>query len=112
MAALTLSIICVILARLGRNFWPVAIPLCFVLVMSFWALGSQLLGFVEDQNWLLLVLDVIILIAAVWVTIEAAGALRRARAEGPDSAEAHENPHTTLAQDTSGEATGEAVRTP
>ncbi|PRQ11897.1 carbon starvation protein A [Corynebacterium sp. 13CS0277] len=81
MAALTLAIICVILARLGRNFWPVAIPLVFVLVMSFWALATQLTGFLADGNWLLLVLDVIILVAAVWVTIEAVGALRRARRE-------------------------------
>ncbi|APT85491.1 carbon starvation CstA family protein [Corynebacterium aquilae] len=79
MAALTLSIICVILARLGRNYLVAIIPLIFVLIMSFWALIVQLKGFYNDSNWLLLTLDIIILIAAVWVTIEAASALSKAK---------------------------------
>ncbi|HJF12114.1 carbon starvation CstA family protein [Corynebacterium falsenii] len=81
MAALTLSIICIILARLRRNFWPLLIPLAFVLVMSVWALVVQMKGFLDTGNWLLLVLDVIILVAAIWVTIEAAMALKRAKDE-------------------------------
>lgn len=81
MAALTLSILCVILARLRRPFWPILIPLLFVLVMSLWAAVVQLQGFWESGNWLLLAIDIIILIAAVWVTVEAFSALNRARKE-------------------------------
>ncbi|AGF73439.1 carbon starvation CstA family protein [Corynebacterium halotolerans] len=81
MAALTLSIICVILTRLRRPTWMILIPLVFVLVMSLWALVVQLGQFLADGNWLLLFLDVVILIAALWVTVEAFGAMNRARRE-------------------------------
>ncbi|MGD7001456.1 carbon starvation CstA family protein [Corynebacterium halotolerans] len=81
MAALTLAILCVILAHLRRPYWPILIPLVFVMVMSLWAAIIQLQTFFDDGNWLLLVIDVIILIAAVWVTVEAIGALNRARKE-------------------------------
>lgn len=82
MAALTLAILCVILAHLRRPIWPVLIPLVFVLTMSLWAAVIQLQTFYNEGNWLLLVIDIIILIAAVWVTVEAIGALNRAR-KGP-----------------------------
>lgn len=81
MAALSLSIIAVILTRLRRPIWPVLIPLVFVLFMSLWAMVVQLGQFWDAQNWLLLVLDVIILIAGVWVTVEAFVAMNRARKE-------------------------------
>jgi len=83
MAALTLSILCVILTRLRRPTWPVLVPLIFVLVMSLWAAIVQIGQFWEAQNWLLLGLDIIILICAVWVTVEAFAAMNRARNEDP-----------------------------
>ena len=42
------------------------------------ALLVQMGTFWQDRNWLLLVLDVIILVAAVWVIVEAVGAMVRA----------------------------------
>lgn len=81
MAALSLSIIAVILTRLRRPTWPVLIPLVFVLFMSLWAAVVQLQSFWEAQNWLLLAIDVIILVSAIWVTVEAFAAMRRARTE-------------------------------
>lgn len=83
MAALTLSIVCVILTRLRRPIWPIVIPLLFVLIMSFWAAILQVGQFYAAGKWLLLVLDVIIIVAALWVSIEAIGALRRARRDPP-----------------------------
>ena len=83
MAALSLSIICVILTRLRRPTWPVLIPLLFVLVVSLWAAVVQVRGFWETQNWLLLIIDLIIIVAAVWVTVEAFAAMNRARREDP-----------------------------
>ncbi|MCQ9352667.1 carbon starvation protein A [Corynebacterium sp. 153RC1] len=79
MAALTLAIICVILSRLRRSYLPILVPLVFVMLMSIWALVVQLGQFYAAGNWLLLVLDVIILVAAIWVSIEALAALRKAR---------------------------------
>ena len=79
MAALTLSIIAVMLIQLRRPVWPVLIPLVFVAIVSVYALIIQLGTFFTTQNWLLLVLDVIILVCALWVIVEAVAAMNRAR---------------------------------
>lgn len=91
MAALTLSIVCVILLRLRRPVLPVLLPLVFVAFMSVYALFVQLGQFWNAQNWLLLVLDVIILVSALWVLVTAFGAMaaaRRAPAVTPEEDEA------------------------
>ncbi|MBO1751839.1 carbon starvation protein A [Actinotalea sp. BY-33] len=75
LAALTLAIVAVILVRLGRSAWPALVPLAFLVVMSVYALVVQAVQFYEDQNWLLLGMDVVILVAAVWVALEAAIAM-------------------------------------
>ncbi|WBL20060.1 carbon starvation CstA family protein [Citricoccus sp. NR2] len=83
LAALTLSILTVILLQLRRPIWPVFIPLLFVLVVSVYALIVQLGTFYQQGNWLLLVMDIVILICALWVIIEAFRAMVRARQEPP-----------------------------
>ncbi|GAA1658322.1 carbon starvation protein A [Citricoccus zhacaiensis] len=83
LAALTLAIIAVMLIQLRRPVWPVLIPLVFVAIVSVYALIIQLGTFFSTQNWLLLVLDVIILICALWVIVEAVAAMNRARREPP-----------------------------
>lgn len=85
LAALTLSVITVMLLVRGRSVLPAAIPLVFVFVMSVYALIVQLGGFWTTQNWLLLVLDLVILVAALWVMFEAVLAMRRARAANSDA---------------------------
>ncbi|MFK5584693.1 MULTISPECIES: carbon starvation CstA family protein [unclassified Serinicoccus] len=88
MAALTLSIISIMLIRRGRTPLPALIPLVFVGAMTIYALFIQLGTFWDTQNWLLLVLDVIILVAALWVIVEAFAAMRRAKDfQGEDDAE-------------------------
>jgi carbon starvation protein len=84
LAGLTLSMIAVILLRKGRPVIPVLVPLLFLLVMSVYALLVQMRQFYDTQNWLLLVLDVIILIAAVWVIFESAIAMNQARKNPPE----------------------------
>nr|WP_281067176.1 carbon starvation protein A [Brachybacterium fresconis] len=84
MAGLTLAILAVMLMRKRRPVLPIMIPLVFVLFISVYALIIQLGGFIAEGNWLLLVLDVIILIAAVWVIVESAVALNRARHAEPE----------------------------
>jgi carbon starvation protein len=79
LASLTLSVIAVILLRKRINPLPVMIPLAVVMIMSIYALIIQLGTFYADQNWLLLVLDVIILIASLWVALEAFIAMGKAR---------------------------------
>ena len=81
MAGLTLSVVVIILTQLRRPTWPVLIPLVFVTAMSLWAAVLQLGTFLEAGNWLLLVLDVIIICCAIWVIVEAFTAISRARKE-------------------------------
>ncbi|MGO2586158.1 MAG: carbon starvation CstA family protein, partial [Brachybacterium tyrofermentans] len=84
LAGLTLAILAVMLMRKRRPVLPIVIPLVFVLFVSVYALIIQLGDFLAAGNWLLLVLDVIILIAAVWVIVESAVALNRARKDEPE----------------------------
>ncbi|MFK5633405.1 MULTISPECIES: carbon starvation protein A [unclassified Ornithinimicrobium] len=88
LAALTLSIIAIMLLRRGRTALPALIPLAFVGVMTIYALFIQLGTFYRDENWLLLALDVVILVAALWVFVEAISAMRKAKDyDGDDDAE-------------------------
>src|SRR5690606_3888347 len=79
LAALTLAVISVILIRKGRNPLFTMVPLVFLLLMSVYALIVQLGTFLEQRNWLLLGMDVVILVAALWVSFEAFLAMRQGR---------------------------------
>lgn len=81
MAALTLSILAVMLMRKKRPVLPIVLPLLFVLVVTVMALLVQLGQYWTQQDWLLLILDIVILVCALWVVLEAALALFRARHE-------------------------------
>ncbi|WP_087484792.1 carbon starvation CstA family protein [Brachybacterium massiliense] len=85
LAGLTLSILAVMLMRKRRPVLPIVIPLLFVLVVSVYAALIQLGTFYRDGNWLLLILDAIIVVAAIWVIVESAIALNRARTGAPES---------------------------
>jgi carbon starvation protein len=82
LAGLTLSIVAIMLMRRGRPALPALVPLAFVLVVTVYALFIQLGTFWSEKNWLLLVLDLVILVAAAWVIVEALAAMKRTRAEG------------------------------
>ncbi|MFC0582100.1 carbon starvation CstA family protein [Micrococcoides hystricis] len=84
MAALTLAIITVMLIKRRRPYLPVLIPLLFVLTMTVYALFVQIGQFYAAGNWLLLVLDIVILVCALWVVVEAFAAMARAKNEPPE----------------------------
>ncbi|HIW47599.1 MAG TPA: carbon starvation protein A [Candidatus Yaniella excrementigallinarum] len=79
LAALTMSILAIILLRIKRPVWPVIIPLVFVFFVSMYAAIIQLGTFIAAGNWLLVVIDVIILIAAVWVVVASVSSMIRTR---------------------------------
>lgn len=83
MASLSLTIIVVILTHLRRPTLPVIIPLIFVTIMSLWAALLQLKSLFADANWLLFGMDVVIVIASIWVIVESIGAISNARKEPP-----------------------------
>lgn len=90
MASLSLSIIAVILIRKGRNPIAALIPLVIIFVMAFWAAIAQLGSFMNpsDPDWMLFALDAIIIVASVWVAIEAVTAMRKARTMEPEDEDA------------------------
>ena len=79
-AGLALSVVAVWVLTKGRNPLAQIIPLAFLLTMTTWALFLQLGNLWEARDWLLLVIDAIIFVLAVWLVIEAVTALRRAQA--------------------------------
>lgn len=84
LAALTLSIVSIMLMRKRRPFLPVLIPAVFVLVVSIYAALVQLRTFFVDGEWLLFTIDAVIIVAATWVLIEAITAMGRVRKEPPE----------------------------
>ncbi|GAA5227134.1 carbon starvation CstA family protein [Paeniglutamicibacter antarcticus] len=90
MASLSLSIIAVILIRKGRNPIAALIPLVIIFVMAFWAAIAQLGSFMNpsDPDWMLFALDAIVIVASVWVAIEAVTAMRKARNMVPEAEDA------------------------
>ncbi len=79
LAGLTLLVVSVMLVKLARPVWYTLIPLTFLLVMTILALLFQLWDFYAQAKWLLLVLDAVILVAAVFVALEAVSAFMRER---------------------------------
>ncbi|NYH54676.1 carbon starvation protein [Nocardiopsis arvandica] len=81
-AGLALAVIAVWVTKRGRNPIAVLVPLVFLVVMTSWALVTQLMGFLRSgdamQTFVLAPLDVVIFVLAVWMTVEAVLALRKA----------------------------------
>jgi carbon starvation protein len=94
LAGLTLLVVTVMLVRLGRPMWYTLAPLSFLLVMTISALLIQLVGFYKDANWFLLVLDLVILVAAILVLLESASTLARQLRENRESGGATTEPQT------------------
>jgi len=98
LASLTLIIVSIMLIRKRRNYFVALIPLVLVFVAAFWAAIVQIGTFWnggQDTNWLLLALDVIIIIATIWVGAEGITAMRRAAAEPPEHDDADLTDHVT-----------------
>ncbi|MBC7725460.1 MAG: carbon starvation protein A [Burkholderiaceae bacterium] len=86
LASLSLAIIAVILIRKGRNPMTALIPLVIIFSMALWAAIVQLGSFANpnDPDWMLFGLDVIIIVASVWVAVESIQAMRRAKKLVPE----------------------------
>ncbi len=92
LAALTLSIISVMLIRKRRNPLPAILPLLFLFVMSFWAAIQQAVSFTnpEKPQWLLFAVDLVIIVCSIWVAVEAVIHMRKAATEPPEPENADE----------------------
>ena len=79
LAGLTLLVISVMLVKLGRPSHYTMIPMVFVTTAALGSALYQLWQLYTAQNYMLLVLDVLIIIAAIFVMLEAASAFMRER---------------------------------
>ncbi|MGX5914904.1 carbon starvation CstA family protein [Aliidiomarina sp. Khilg15.8] len=85
LAGLTLLVITVILARLGRPTYYTLIPLVFLLIMTVFALVLQLKTFYAAGDWFLFSLDLVVLVAAILIALECGATLSRLRKESKSS---------------------------
>jgi carbon starvation protein len=79
LAALTLVVLSVFLMKKGRPTVYTLVPFVFLITMTIMALLVQLRGFWETGRYVLVLMDIVILAATIWVALEALAALRRAR---------------------------------
>ncbi len=85
LAGLTLLVITIMLVKRGRPAIYTLAPLIFLLVMTLYALLIQLKSFYDQSDWFLLGLDLVVLGAALLVTLECAAALKRAFSAPPEN---------------------------
>ena len=85
LAGLTLLVIAVMLVRRRIKTGIVVWPLTFLLIMTLAALILQLIEFYQKGDWFLLTLDLVVLVAAILVTLECVSALRREKAKAQEA---------------------------
>ena len=77
LAGLSLLVVSVMLVKLGRPSRYTMIPMVFVTTMAFLSALLQLWDLYRSGNYLLLLIDVLIVIAAIFVMLEASSAFMR-----------------------------------
>ena len=80
-AGLALSVISVWVMSRNRNPLAAIVPLTFLLFMTSWALVLNLIDFLSQGSWLLLIMDAVIAVLTAWLIVEAVTALNRQRSE-------------------------------
>lgn len=79
LGGLALLVITVWLAKKNIPIVFTAIPMVFMIVMTVWAMGINLINFCAQQEWLLLSIGSVIAILQVWMVVEGAIVLARLR---------------------------------
>ena len=64
LAALTLLVVTIILAKAKKNFWTALLPMIFMTTMSIWALYNLLRSNYSAKNWTLVIATLFLLITA------------------------------------------------
>lgn len=79
LAGLALLVISVYLVQRRANFAVTALPMLFMIVMTGWAMLIGIRGFIDQQNYLLLAISLIIFILEAWMIGETVLLFARAR---------------------------------
>jgi carbon starvation protein len=85
LASLTLLVLSVYLIKLGRPAKYTLIPMVFVILMAFFAGLIKLVEYYEKGNWLLVVLDLIVLVVSVLVMLEAWSVIMKHKKNKPSA---------------------------
>ena len=81
LASMTLLIISIMLIKLNRPARYTLIPMVFVLTMSFLAGVITLIQFIKDKNYLLSVIEMIVLVTSILVMLEAVSVVAKLKRE-------------------------------
>jgi len=84
LAGLTLLVISVMLIKLGRPSYYTLLPMLFVLTMSFLAGCVTLMQFFQAGNYLLVVIDLVVLSTSLLVMLEAGAVIVEHRKDGKE----------------------------
>ncbi len=71
LAALTLVVICAFLIQKKKPIKNYFIPFCFIFAMTLFGLSLNIQSFLESENYLLATLASLLLIAELWIALEA-----------------------------------------
>lgn len=82
LAGLTLLVISVMLIKLGRPARYTLLPMIFVLITSCWAAVLKLIDWYNEEKWLLVTIDVVVLVTSVLVILEAAAVISKFKSKG------------------------------
>ena len=85
LAGLTLLVVSVILVKLGRPSRYTMIPMVFVTAMAFLSALIQLVDLYRAGNYLLIAIDLVIIVAAILVALEAASAFMREKRKAAEA---------------------------
>lgn len=83
LASMTLLTIAVFLVKLGRPARYVLAPMVFILFAALWASGWYLINHFQAGQWVLVIIEVLVVVTTVFIMLEALSVLFKAKAESP-----------------------------
>lgn len=85
LAGLALLVVTVYLARQKKPLAYTMLPMIFMIIITTWGMIANFLNYVAKGNWLLTVIDGIVILLEVWLIVEAWAVMRRVTAaRGPE----------------------------
>lgn len=77
LAGLALMVITVYLYKKGKSIIYTAIPMVFMVIMTGWGMVLNIINFYKNMNWLLFVINGLILVFVAWMIVEVINIVRR-----------------------------------
>jgi carbon starvation protein len=81
LAALSLMVITVYLAKRDKPVIYTGIPMIFMMVMTAWGMVNNLIAYFNTSNYLLFIINIVILVLEVWMIIESYKAVKEYQAK-------------------------------